>query len=382
MPVFTRTELDDTTLRIDIDLGVASYPIFLGENAPSHFMRYMAENDVSRRVAIIADETTGELFGPLYESMLITAGFEVVSLTVTAGEAVKNWHTAGQVLEALAQNRLERTDMVISLGGGVVSDLSGFVAAVYQRGVGFAQISTTVLGMVDASVGGKTGVDLEGGKNLAGAFKQPEAILMDIDTLATLPDDEFKSGLAEVVKTALLSGEEFCGWLEDNREEIMGREGKTLVEMIARCIEFKAGVVASDCIDLGARECLNFGHTLGHALEKSYGYGTVSHGAAVAEGMRFASRVSVQLAQGSMETVRRTDALLDMFDIAPVASPSGPLDLMEAMRGDKKVRSGEVRMVLLAKPGDWVCRVAPEDVLYDHLRAYDGIARLAKEMRP
>ena len=380
MPVFTRTELDEATLRLDIDLGVASYPIFLGENAPSHFIKFVTENNDTRRVAIIADETTGGLFGLLYESMLITAGFEVVSLTVTAGEAVKNWHTAGQVLEALAQNRLERTDMVISLGGGVASDLSGFVAAVYQRGVKFAQISTTVLSMVDASVGGKTGVDLEGGKNLAGAFKQPEVILMDIDTLATLPGDEFKSGLAEVVKTALLSGEEFCGWLESSREAIMRREGKTLVEMIARCIEFKAGVVASDCTDLGARECLNFGHTLGHALEKLYGYGTVSHGAAVAEGMRFASRVSVQLAGGSMETVHRTDALLDMFGIAPLASPSRPLDIMEAMRSDKKVRSGEVRMVLLAKPGEWTCQAVPEDVLYDHLRAYDSTAHMAKEI--
>ncbi|MBK5210779.1 MAG: 3-dehydroquinate synthase [Coriobacteriia bacterium] len=381
MPVYTRTELDDTTLRLDIDLGVASYPIFLGENAPSHFIRQLSENNKTRRVAIIADETTGELFGLLYESMLITAGFEVISLTVAAGEAVKNWHTAGQVLEALAENRLERTDMVISLGGGVASDLAGFVAAVYQRGVEFAQISTTVLSMVDASVGGKTGVDLESGKNLAGAFKQPETILMDIDTLTTLPGDEFKSGLAEVVKTALLSGEEFCGWLEENSEAIMQRDQKTLVEMIARCIEFKAGVVASDCLDLGARECLNFGHTLGHALEKLYGYGKISHGAAVAQGMRFASRVSVQLAQGSMETVRRTDALLEMFDISPVASPSRPLDIREAMHSDKKVRSGEVRMVLLSKPGEWTCQAVPEDVLYDHLRAYDGMPETAKETK-
>lgn len=365
-----KINLDASTLRLDVHLPSASYPIFWGENAPEYFVNFLKENYSESKVAIIADENTAELFGVLYESMLISAGFEVVALTVTAGELVKNWNTAGQILEALAQNHIERRDLVLSLGGGVVSDLSGFVAAVYQRGIHFAQISTSLLSMVDASVGGKTGVDLDAGKNLAGAFKQPVSILMDSDTLATLPEREYVCGLAEVCKTAMLEGDAFVDFLIENAEAIINREKPVVSEMVTRCIAFKSSVVAQDEHDLSARECLNYGHTLGHAIEKTLGYGEVSHGAAIAQGMRFAARVSAQLLGADLDFVRKQDQLLDAFGLKPLASPSDSATLMEAMRNDKKVRSGSVRMVLVKSPGIWECIAVDEQTMYDHLNAW------------
>lgn len=368
--------LDEVTQRLDITLQSASYPLFWGENAPAYFVNYLKETHAGARVAIIADENTAELFGVLYESMFISAGFEVVALTVTAGETVKNWNTAGQILEALAQNHLERTDLIVSLGGGVVSDLAGFVASVYQRGVKFAQISTSLLSMVDASVGGKTGVDLDAGKNLAGAFKQPVALLMDSDTLATLPESEFICGLAEVCKTAVLAGPDFVDFLLENAPAIKARNKDALSEVVLRCVEFKASIVAQDERDLGTRECLNYGHTLGHAIEKVLGYGAVSHGAAVAQGMRFASRVAAQVLGADLDFVRKQDQLLDAFDIVPIPAPAQSRTMMEAMRNDKKVRSGQVRMVLALAPGQWQCVTVDESTMYDHLNAW---SRLSKE---
>ena len=364
------TNLDATTLKLDVELSSASYPIFWGENAPAYFVNFLKEHYEASRVVIIADENTAELFGVLYESMFISAGFEVVALTVTAGETVKNWNTAGQLLEAFAQNHVERRDLIVSLGGGVISDLAGFVASVYQRGVHFAQISTSLLSMVDASVGGKTGVDLEAGKNLAGAFKQPVAILMDSDTLATLPESEYVCGLAEVCKTALLEGDDFVDFLLEHAEGIRNREAAVVREMVTRCIAFKASVVAQDEHDFGARECLNYGHTLGHAIEKVLGYGAVSHGAAIAQGMRFAARVSAQVLGADLEFVRKQDQLLDVFGIAPMSSPADSATMMEAMRNDKKVRSGAVRMVLVTTPGTWQCVTIDETTMYDHLNAW------------
>lgn len=374
--------VDDVTMRLDITLDEESgteisYPVFLGENAHKLFSTYVREHVKGRKVVLVADDNTAELFGLIFETALITAGFEVLPLTITSGEATKSWKMAGILLEELARNSIERDDILISLGGGVVSDLVGFVASVYLRGVAFAQISTSLLSMTDASVGGKTAVDLEAGKNLAGAFKQPIAILIDTDTIPELPEPEFLSGMGEVIKTALLDGEEFCTWLEVTSEDILAKNPAALREMIERCIVFKAGVVASDTFDRGAREQLNYGHTLGHALETSLGYGAITHGAAVGQGMRFAARVQSELAEASEESIAfiiRQDRLLDLFGIEPI-EPEGltPDDLMAAMNVDKKVRSGEVRMVLVASPGKWDTQVINQNVLYDHLMAYTSV---------
>lgn len=356
--------------RIAVDLGVARYPIFVGSEVRDPFAAYLRKASSARRVALVADEHTNDLFGLPIETALISQGFEVVPFTIEAGEGAKNWETAGRLLEALAEERIERTDLLVAVGGGVVSDLAGFVASVYKRGIPFALASTTLLSMVDAAVGGKTGVDLRAGKNLAGTFKQPIAIMADIDALASLPDLEYQSGLAEVVKTAFLDGSEMVDWCISHSEALNNRNTETLAQLVSQCMKFKALVVASDVEDHGMRECLNFGHTLGHAIEVLAGYGTIPHGHAVAEGMRFAARVSMQLLGTSRETVQQLDKLLDELQIARVTGDFKAAAVVQAMKSDKKVRDGDVRMVLLSEPGSWETMIVPDEVLYDHVRAW------------
>lgn len=366
---FPRREVDDVSI-VDIDITVAQYPVFVG-GAPQHqFAEYLRTATQARRVAIIADENTSALFGIRYETALITAGFDVVPVTIQAGETSKSWEVAGQLLEGLAGAHLERSDMILALGGGVISDLAGFVASIYLRGVDYALVSTSLLSLVDAAVGGKTGVDLVAGKNLAGSFKQPLAIAADVACLASLPEDEFKSGLAEVAKTAFLDGPDFVAWCSENASAICARDFSVLTELVLRCIEFKALVVANDVEDHGPRECLNYGHTLGHALEKLSGYGKLTHGAAVAEGMRFAARVGVSEVGAPIDIVYLQDELLEAFGLEPLPVRFEVADVMEAMRSDKKVRNGDVRMVLLSALGEWVTTPVSDDVLFEHLRAW------------
>lgn len=364
--------LSDTVLKLNVELEGTSYPIFLGSGAASHFAKHLAAEFEGRNCVLLMDENTADLFGLLYESELISAGFSVVPLILSEGEEFKNWATCGQILEALAEEKIERTDLLITLGGGVISDMGGFAAAVYLRGIASAQISTTLLAMVDASVGGKTAVNLEAGKNLAGAFKQPRAILMDTDTLATLPEPEFSSGMAEVIKTAVLSGEEFLSWLEEQALALAERDEKVLAQTIERCIEYKASIVARDPFEKREREWLNLGHTLGHGIEKLAGYGEVTHGQAVAEGIRFALRLSSDLLGFAVEDIKRVDNLLDMFGLLPLEMKAGERDVMEAMRSDKKVRSGELRFVLLSNLGSPQSIIIDEMKAYEHLRAWQA----------
>ena len=227
----------------------------------------------ARKVAIITDNNVGDLFGLTVERKLIEAGFDVHPLSVAAGEASKSWAVAGEVLEALAELRLDRDDLVLALGGGVIGDLAGFVAATYLRGISFVQVPTTLLAQVDSSVGGKTGVDLRAGKNLAGAFKQPLLVIADTSTLSLLPEPEWASGLAEIAKSAVVDGEEFLGWLEENAAALVARDEAAVNEAVKRSVGFKSRVVTADETEAGPRECLNYGHTFGHALEKVSGYG-------------------------------------------------------------------------------------------------------------
>jgi len=353
-------------------VGVAEYPVFVGDNPISMFATYVVSVAKPKKVVVIADETTAELFGIRIETVFITKEVQVIPLTVPDGEACKTWEVAGELLEAIADAKVGRDDLIIALGGGAVSDLAGFVAHTYMRGVKYAIISTTLLSMVDACVGGKAAIDLAAGKNLAGAFHQPIAVMADMRALVGLPDCEFKSGLAEAAKTAFLDGDEFTAWCEVNAEKILARDCEVLTDLVLRCMEFKAIVVASDPEDHGARECLNYGHTLGHAIERLAGYGQIAHGIAVAEGIRFAARVSVQISGASIETVRRQDKLLDMFEIPVVAQRWSPLDTMEAMLSDKKVRNGKIRMVLMKALGAWEVAELDDSIVFEHLRLWEA----------
>jgi len=323
-----------------------------------------------RRVAVVSDSNVSDLFGAKVGAKLISAGYAVSPLTFEAGETSKNWAVAGELLEALAESRLDRGDVLVALGGGVVGDMVGFVAATYLRGVRFVQVPTTLLAQVDSSVGGKTGVDLRAGKNLAGAFKQPSLVLADTDTLASLPEREWRSGLAEVAKSAIIDSEEFLGWAELSAEGLSAREVGVVAEAVTRCVSFKSRIVCCDEKEEGVRECLNYGHTLGHAIENVAGYGVVPHGLAVAEGMRFAARLAVEVTGAPREFVARQDAILDKLGLPALTNAWPVYELLASMHSDKKARAGSVRFVLAEAPGSWSCSPVEDKVIQEHLEAW------------
>lgn len=357
---------------IDVDISGSTYQVHVGRGLSDAFPGLLDGVTRSRTLVLITDDNVASRYAVQLDVALAQAGRTVHSLEVPAGESSKSWAMAGELLEAIAASRLGRKGVIIAVGGGVVGDLAGFVAGVYLRGVEFVQVPTSLLAMVDSSVGGKTGVDLSAGKNLAGAFKQPLLVVADLDVLETLPDTEWRSGLAEVAKTAVLAGEEFMSWLEEHAEALSRHELDVVEEAVARCVQFKAAVVASDEKESGPRECLNYGHTLGHALEKVLGYGALSHGVAVAEGMRFAARVSVELGAADAGFVRRQDRLLDALGLPSLDVTATAGSLLQAMKSDKKVRKGTVRMVLADAPGVWHCDEVSDVVLTGHLSAWSA----------
>ena len=358
------------TSTVHVRVPDATYNVDIGAGALDQIGPMIRKLTQAESIALVTDETVAALLGMKVDTELAREGYRVLSLTVPAGESSKSWGVAGDLCEALAAGGLSRTDVVVALGGGVVGDLAGFAAAVYLRGIDFIQVPTTLLAMVDSSVGGKTAVDLRTGKNLAGAFKQPLGVIADTSTLSTLPEAEWLSGLAEVAKTALLEGEAFVGWLEEHTDEVVARDEAVVSEIVERCVRFKADVVARDEKDEGPRECLNYGHTLGHAIEKVLGYGTITHGEAVAEGIRFAARVSVQAGRATTEFARRQDRLLDGLGLLPMPKRVEPAQVLEAMHSDKKSRSGVVRMVLMDEPGVWRCVPVQDMTISAHLDAW------------
>ncbi len=363
------------SIRVSVPVDGSCYEVVIGAGLLGGAGDLVREVTAACSVALITDDNTGGLFGEDVESSLRQAGFDVHRLLVPAGERSKSWTVAGDLLEKLAQLRLDRSDMVVALGGGVVGDLAGFVAATYLRGVRFVQLPTTLLAQVDSSVGGKTGVDLQAGKNLAGAFKQPLLVIADTHVLASLPEQEWASGLAEIAKSAVIYGEGFLGWLEAHTEALAQRDSEVLGEAVRRSVEFKSRVVSADEREAGLRECLNYGHTFGHALEKAAGYGSFPHGIAVAEGMRFAIRLAVELGSAREEFARRQDALLDRLGLSAISEGVEPGDILDAMRSDKKVKSGMVRFVLADEPGSWTCRPVEDAVIEEQVNAWSASKR-------
>jgi 3-dehydroquinate synthase len=275
-------------------------------------------------------------------------GKTVESIALPDGEKFKTTDTLHKVLDKLVAVGANRDITVVALGGGVVGDIAGFAAASYMRGVGFVQVPTTLLAQVDSSVGGKTGINHAQGKNLIGAFYQPGVVLIDTDTLQTLPERELKAGLAEVIKYGAIADVDFLAWLEENIDALLNRDPQALAHAIQRSCELKAEVVAEDEREAGRRAILNFGHTFGHAIENSLGYGELLHGEAVAIGMVMAARMS------DIDQTGR-DRLRDLLARAglPVAPPAvGAQTLLDAMGLDKKVVGKQLRLVLLKRPGD------------------------------
>jgi 3-dehydroquinate synthase len=281
------------------------------------------------------------------------------------GEQYKTLETAGRVFDALVEARLNRDSTILALGGGVVGDIAGFAAACYQRGVGYVQIPTTLLAQVDSSVGGKTGVNHPGGKNLIGAFYQPLAVVADTDTLATLPDRELRAGLAEVIKYGCIWDPLLFDWLELNIGNLTGRDPQALAYAIGRSCEIKAQVVAQDERENNVRALLNFGHTFGHAIESATGYATYLHGEAIGLGMLMAASLSRRLGWLDAAEHARIRALLMQAGLPTDAPRIGVSRALELMQMDKKVLSGTVRLVLLERLGRAVVTGAYEQGMLD-----------------
>jgi 3-dehydroquinate synthase len=318
-----------------------------------------------RQVMLVSDSNVAPLY--LERVQAAFAGKTVGAFVLPAGEQEKTLARFAELMQALADLQASRDATVVALGGGVVGDLAGFAAACWMRGVRFVQLPTTLLAMVDSSVGGKTAVDLPGGKNLVGAFHQPSAVVADLDTLGTLPDRELRAGLGEVVKAAAIGDAGFMAWLERHAADLVARDPAALEHAIATRVAFKAGVVARDETEQGERMLLNLGHTFGHAIETEQGYGGLLHGEAVAVGMVLAARLSARLGWADDAEADRLQALLERLGL-PTAVPAGldPQALVARMQLDKKAVSGKLRLVLWRGIGQ--AEVAP-DVARDAVAA-------------
>ena len=332
-----------------------SYPIHIGPNL-------LAQGDLLR--ALVGDRNvclvTNETIAPLFQSSVLNAlhdndaaSRKVTVVELPDGEAHKTLASYERILTSALEDKHERSTVFIALGGGVIGDMTGFAAASFLRGADFIQVPTTLLSQVDSSVGGKTGVNHPMGKNLIGAFHQPIGVIIDTQTLETLPDREYAAGMAEVIKYGLIADANFFDYLIGHTEALVRRDEALLADVIARCCAIKADVVKRDEREGGVRAILNFGHTFGHAIEKEQGFGVWLHGEAVAAGMAIAARISA--GRGAIEpgTVAALDGFLQAFSL-PIHAPDGMgVDaFMSAMQGDKKVQAGKIRYVLLESLGN------------------------------
>ncbi len=338
---------------VNVPLGGRSYEIKIGPGLLSRLGNECARLKLGRRCGILTDKNVGPRYGKKTQQALRAAGFEPVLITVPAGETAKSLKTVQSCYDQLAAQRLERSSFLVALGGGVVGDLAGFVAASYLRGIAFVQVPTTLLAQVDSSVGGKVGVNLAAGKNLVGAFYQPKLVLCDLDTLRTLPSREFRAGLAEVIKYGIIYDAGFFKMLERKLPAILKRDGKTLAEVVARCCEIKADVVGQDETESGLRAILNFGHTIGHGLEAISRYGKYLHGEAISIGQVAAAGLSAEVLGFPAPHVTRIAELFRRLGLPTTVKLSAEQKrkLVGAMRLDKKVSGGEIKFVLARKIG-------------------------------
>jgi 3-dehydroquinate synthase len=330
---------------LEVDLGERSYPIYIGGDLLGQ-AGLIAPHVHGKQVMVVSNTTVA----PLYMEQLLSGlqDFQVEQVVLPDGEQYKNLQILDTIFTALLERRFDRSCTLLALGGGVVGDMTGFAAASYQRGVNFIQVPTTLLSQVDSSVGGKTGVNHPLGKNMIGAFHQPQAVIADTGTLDTLPDRELSAGMAEVIKYGLINDPALFVWLEEHIDALMQRDKELLAEAIQRSCADKADIVAADEKEAGRRALLNLGHTFGHAIETGMGYGEWLHGEAVGAGMAMAAEMSLRLGWLSHDERMRIDALLRKAGLP--SGPPGkmtPQQFMKLMAVDKKVLGGQLRLVLL-----------------------------------
>ena len=344
----------------------ATYTVVSGQGVLRQLPVLLRARNVTGRVIVCSDDNVASLHGDRVLTLLREGGYEAEVWAMPAGEAHKTLDTVSDAYAWFAAHLVERDDTVLALGGGVVGDLSGFVAATYLRGLRLVQVPTTLVAQVDSAVGGKVGVDLPSGKNLVGAFYQPAVVLADTDLLATLPEREWRAGLAEALKHGVIRDVALLDLARRERDALRRREGAVVARLVARAVAVKVAVVDEDPLEAGARRILNYGHTLGHAIERVAGYGVVLHGEAVAWGMAAAARIGARVGTCPDEFVDWQDALLRAYGLLGPLPPLDPTELVAATRLDKKSVAGRINWVLPRRAGEVVVtRDVPDDAVRD-----------------
>lgn len=355
---------------IKVELGERSYGIFIGSDILNELGERIKGFKFSR-VAIVSNPTVYALYGNTLLGSLKKAGFDVPTVIVPDGEEYKDLLWTNVIYGELLKYKLDRTSALIALGGGVIGDITGFVASTYMRGISFIQVPTTLLAQVDSSVGGKTGVNHPLGKNMIGTFYQPRLVWTDINTLKTLPENEFFAGMAEVIKYGVIWDEDLFRFLEANREKILNLERLALEHILKRSCEIKAEVVSRDERESGQRAILNYGHTIGHALETATGYTAFLHGEAVAIGMHLEARLSSLLGLISDAEVKRIHSLIKAYNLPSEMPPHIDMNkIISAMQLDKKAVAGELKFVLPEKIGTVkIMGVSDRDKIVESIRS-------------
>jgi len=343
------------TQRLDVQLRERSYPIHVGSGLIAR-AGDLVGNDEARRAIVVTNATVAAHWLAPLRASIVSAGLACYVIVVPDGEQHKTLATLESIVTRLLELRAERGSLLVALGGGVIGDLAGFAAGIYQRGMPFVQVPTTLLAQVDSSVGGKTAVNHPLGKNMLGVFWQPRSVLIDIDCLGTLPDRELRAGLAEVIKYGAIRDRAFFDWIERSIDALLARDAAALQYAIVKSCSIKAQIVALDERETGERTLLNFGHTFGHAIETATGYASWLHGEAVATGMVLASRLSTRVTGLAADDAERLEATVTRAGL-PAAPPQLPIERwLDLMSHDKKVASGVIRLILLTSLGSAVVR--------------------------
>lgn len=351
---------------VSIDLGDRSYPIVIAPDVFDQAATY-AQCPRAMQAVIVTNHTVAPLYAEPLRKALEQRYEKVLVVELPDGESHKNWETLQKIFDALLANGCDRKTVLFALGGGVIGDMTGFAAASYMRGVPFIQVPTTLLAQVDSSVGGKTAINHPLGKNMIGAFYQPQLVVCDLSSLQTLPERELGAGIAEIIKYGPIADMAFFEWLEANMDALRGREPHALAYAVQRSVEIKAWVVSQDEKESGLRAVLNFGHTFGHAIEAGMGYGKWLHGEGVAAGMVMAAHLSCELGLVQPAFVERLTTLVERAGLpsrGPCLDPHSNVDAyLQHMRVDKKAEAGEIRFVLIDGPGKAITRSAPDNLV-------------------
>ena len=331
---------------VRVELGDRSYDILIDSDCLSQVGSFAAARCDGRRTLVVTDENVAAHYLDVVAGPLRREGFEVLPIALPPGEALKRLSQASELYDRMADAGMDRKSLVVALGGGVIGDLAGFVAATYMRGVPLLQVPTSLLAQVDSAVGGKVAVNHPRAKNMIGAFYQPRGVLIDVGVLRTLPVEDYRSGLAEVVKHGVILDADLFAFLEQHVDPVRQRDAACLTHVVAASCRLKAQVVQADEVESGYRAILNYGHTLGHALDATAGYGRFRHGETVALGMVFASRVAERLGMVGPEVTERQERLLEALGLPTALEATDPSAMLAAMRLDKKSVGGQLRLVL------------------------------------